>query len=290
MVTRDIHWVKSIGDEYSPELKSLEQRLKEYYSNNSKYYANIDFTSTNWVDKSEMGFRQIVALASLSSKICEIGCGSANILKHYSHFESIYSGCDFSTHLIQENLKRYPKAEFRTIAQPNILPYDDESFDFVFSVFVIEHSTNPSKFLDECARIIKPGGRLVILCPDFLGRGTMTSQRSGWSRGTASQKLKKGRWLDAIITLYDNRVKIPLYCKKMASEAIKSPQFLINLDPVVFQDEFMPDVDAVYVTFKDEMKTYLSKTFETEKNTTDLFNYEKNHGIIFLSLVKTSIG
>lgn len=81
---------------------------------------------------------------------------------------------------MQHNRLLYPEANFNVINKPNTLPFDDESFDFVFSVFVIEHSTDPSKFLNECSRILKPGGSLVILCPDFLGSGHMTSQRAGW--------------------------------------------------------------------------------------------------------------
>ena len=87
----------------------------------------------------------------------------------------------------------YPQAHFVQFNAANILPYENEMFDVIFSTFVIEHSTNPAALLTECKRILKIGGKLMILCPDFMGAGRMSSQRSGFSKGNATQKIKKGK-------------------------------------------------------------------------------------------------
>jgi ubiquinone/menaquinone biosynthesis C-methylase UbiE len=46
------------------------------------------------------------------------------------------------------------------------IPLPDNSVDVVVSFETVEHVPNPSRFLDECARILAPGGRLVISTPD----------------------------------------------------------------------------------------------------------------------------
>ena len=286
MITREINWVESIDPNNRLKLKTLENQLADFYSSNPDYYANIDFTSNNWIDVNEIGYREILKIISECKEICEVGCGSANILKHHTHLEPLYSGCDFSELLMEKNRQFYPKANFTAIKEPNILPFPDISFDLVFSIFVIEHSTNPAKFLKECSRILKPGGKLIILCPDFLGSGRMTSQRAGWSSGTSIQKLKKGKICDAIVTLFDNRIRIPFRCKQFAKIAAVSPLFLVNVTPVVFEDTFSPDVDAVYVTYKTEIKEYLKSHFQVNENASDVSLYENERRIIFLSLNK----
>ena len=42
------------------------------------------------------------------------------------------------------------------------MPYQDSFFDVVYSYWVIEHLENPSVFLEECLRILKPKGILML--------------------------------------------------------------------------------------------------------------------------------
>ena len=46
-------------------------------------------------------------------------------------------------------------------------PYDDNSFDFIFSKSVIEHVVNADNFLSETFRVLKPEGVVVLLTPDW---------------------------------------------------------------------------------------------------------------------------
>jgi 2-polyprenyl-3-methyl-5-hydroxy-6-metoxy-1,4-benzoquinol methylase len=41
------------------------------------------------------------------------------------------------------------------------------SFDVIFSKSVIEHLFDPSKFVSECRRVLKPGGRIIVMTPDW---------------------------------------------------------------------------------------------------------------------------
>jgi 2-polyprenyl-3-methyl-5-hydroxy-6-metoxy-1,4-benzoquinol methylase len=45
----------------------------------------------------------------------------------------------------------------------------DASFDSVFSCETIEHVPDPFKAVSELARILKPGGRLFLTAPNYLG-------------------------------------------------------------------------------------------------------------------------
>ena len=47
------------------------------------------------------------------------------------------------------------------------LPFDDNGFDCVYGLSVLEHLLNPCKFLREAHRVLKDGGQLVILTPNI---------------------------------------------------------------------------------------------------------------------------
>lgn len=49
------------------------------------------------------------------------------------------------------------------------LPYPDEIFDTVISAETIEHSPEPRGAVAELARVLKPGGRLYVTTPNYLG-------------------------------------------------------------------------------------------------------------------------
>src|SRR6266404_1413156 len=42
------------------------------------------------------------------------------------------------------------------------LPFADASFDYLVSIEGIEHTENPFRFLRECARVLKPTGKLYL--------------------------------------------------------------------------------------------------------------------------------
>tara|TARA_B100001964_G_C14011825_1_gene499699 strand:- start:254 stop:778 length:525 start_codon:yes stop_codon:yes gene_type:complete len=47
------------------------------------------------------------------------------------------------------------------------LPYEDNSFDYVFSKSVLEHFYYPEELVQEIFRILKPGGLVITMVPDW---------------------------------------------------------------------------------------------------------------------------
>jgi SAM-dependent methyltransferase len=229
--------------------------MREFYVDKTSYYSQIDYASSGWVDD-EINLEMVRRLGS-SGQILEVGCGSANILRSYPRFGPRYCGCDLSPTLMALCAQRYPQARFRVLDDPRTLPFPDNSFDAVFSIFVIEHVVFPQDFLNECIRVLKPGGLFMLRCPHFLGPSSMPSQRAGFSAGTGSDKLGAGRWLDALVTGWDRKVRIPLRCFFLRRESMQGRGFFIILKPVCFQDQFIADYDAVYLTHKTEIIQFM---------------------------------
>jgi SAM-dependent methyltransferase len=48
------------------------------------------------------------------------------------------------------------------------LPFADDSFDLIFSYDVLEHVEDPERCLEECARVLKPGGMFLLVFPPYF--------------------------------------------------------------------------------------------------------------------------
>lgn len=250
--TRRIRWLSAkFGNREA--LLQLQQRLIEFYRKSSGYYDAISFAYGSWRAEDEAVHRDILEIARSSERILEIGCGAAAMLSAEPELAPKYTGVDFSSVLLAQNRARYPGTKFCPLSDPLHLPFKDGSFDLVFSIFVIEHTVFPNKFLAENVRVVAGGGIICILCPDFLESGRMISQRAGFSPGTGKEKLKRGQFLDAVVTWWDNRARIPLTCFWRSLLSRLEPQFWINVNPVCFTDPFIPDVDAVYIASRHEI-------------------------------------
>jgi ubiquinone/menaquinone biosynthesis C-methylase UbiE len=58
------------------------------------------------------------------------------------------------------------------------LPFAESSFDIITSYDVFEHVHDLDRVLDECMRVLKPGGRLLAIFPPFYHPGG--SHLEGW--------------------------------------------------------------------------------------------------------------
>jgi coenzyme F420 hydrogenase subunit beta len=71
---------------------------------------------------------------------------------------------EVSPRLIEKARARHP-AEAFVNTDLGSLPFADNEFDFVLSLETLEHAPDPLGFLRELARVLRPGGRLVLSCP-----------------------------------------------------------------------------------------------------------------------------
>lgn len=54
------------------------------------------------------------------------------------------------------------------VADSTALPFENNEFDCVFATDVIEHIENDEAALKELARVLRPGGKLIITVPAFM--------------------------------------------------------------------------------------------------------------------------
>lgn len=252
-----IEWISSIDLKNKQKLVELSNKMSAYYTNNEVYYRDISDSEFLWTDENYLPHRKILERAYSSDKILEIGCGESAILKFNPELTPKYSGIDFSPKIIANNQIRFPEADFKSIENPIAYNFPDAHFDLIFSVFVLEHTVFPKKFLDECLRMLKPGGEIIILAPSYLDHNFLPSQQVSNGLYSGRELLKRGRLFGALRAAWYNKFLIPRKCKKLGNSL---PGFYINMNPMCFKTrEFKPDVDAVYVLSAKEIEIYMEQ-------------------------------
>lgn len=100
-----------------------------------------------------------------SGSIVDIGCGRGDMLKAFHGAGFNVSGVDLSP--ASAEFCKPHKVEVCDL-ENDILPFDDEQFDCVFSKSVIEHLHNPMPLLLEAQRVLAVEGTAVIMTPSWL--------------------------------------------------------------------------------------------------------------------------
>ena len=120
-------------------------------------------------------------------RVLDVGCGTGFATEGLlQHVETVY-GLDQSPHQLEKAYAKFGRSgpvRF-TRGDAERLPYQDDTFDAVWSSGSIEYWPNPVDALEECRRVVKPGGRVLIVGPDYPAN-------------TVFQKLA-----DAIMLFYD---------------------------------------------------------------------------------------
>ena len=94
-------------------------------------------------------------------KILDLGCGAGTSAEF---FKKILPGAQWIGLDVEESpeavARKKTGAEFHTFDGVNI-PFDDNSFDLIFSNQVLEHVRHPIKLLKEARRVLTPEGCMV---------------------------------------------------------------------------------------------------------------------------------
>ena len=92
----------------------------------------------------------------------DVACGTGDMAVELLKRGCSVTGIDLSEEMLAIARRKAAEANFQ-LANAEALPFDDASFDAVTSAFGIRNFVHLDKGLAEMARVLKSGGRMVIL-------------------------------------------------------------------------------------------------------------------------------
>jgi SAM-dependent methyltransferase len=103
------------------------------------------------------------AFLPLGSRVLDVGCGEGATLYHLGAPAGAV-GLDLFPSKIDFARRTLPECRF-VAASAYELPFERGEFDHVLVRDLIHHLEEPERFIDECARVLAPGGRVDVLEP-----------------------------------------------------------------------------------------------------------------------------
>ena len=156
--------------------RSLKGQVADYWNDNPcesfastelpgerAFYQQVErfrYTNQPYMEKL-VGFNRFE-----NKRILEVGCGLGTDLRQFALGGADVVGLDMSSNSVALAQKGFAVfgIEGRFVnADSERLPFDDSVFDVVYSFGVLHHTPDTQSAIDECWRVLKPGGQFIIM-------------------------------------------------------------------------------------------------------------------------------
>ncbi len=213
------------------------KKLVKFWQSNQKYYDILAEDESIDSPYRKEAFQWIPE----GSKVLDIACGNGANAVHISKF-ACYYGIDVSELALKRAVMCTPNTSF-ICGDSHNLPIRNNSVDVVIATYALEHFFYPQLALEEMHRVVREGGRLILLGPTYdLPFWHPPSINKRWE-----SKMFRIRW--TFSRLFSH----------IKGYFFKKFPFMTISDPEALNEDFHYDSDAVYVVWSWEVINFLEK-------------------------------
>ena len=160
----------------SAQDEALKSKVREYWN---AHPCGTQFTGVEWGSKeffddvAKFRFETQPFMAKLvgfrdfaRKRLLEVGCGLGTDLLEFAKGGALVTGVDLTPQSIELVKKRFGMEGLPVdarVSDAEHLPFEDDTFDVVYSFGVLHHTPNTQQAIDEVYRVLKPGGKIVIM-------------------------------------------------------------------------------------------------------------------------------
>lgn len=118
----------------------------------------------------------VVAEEYVYGNVLEVGCGEGRGVERLMRKAASFTAVDKIEEALAVLRERFPAGKFLSMNIPPLGDLQDNAFDCVVSLQVIEHIQNDTLYLKEIHRVLKPGGIALFTTPNRK----MSLSRNPW--------------------------------------------------------------------------------------------------------------
>ncbi|HKX83345.1 MAG TPA: class I SAM-dependent methyltransferase [Pyrinomonadaceae bacterium] len=142
----------------SPEMETLKSRLKTTWSAGdfSEIAKHIETAAEAFVERLSI---------QPGMKVLDVACGSGNLAVVAAQKGAEVVGVDIAPNLVESARQRAERLGLNIQfdeGDAEAMPYDDDSFDVVMTMFGAMFAPRPDVTADELIRVCKPGGTIAM--------------------------------------------------------------------------------------------------------------------------------
>jgi SAM-dependent methyltransferase len=119
--------------------------------------------------------------------VLDLGGGAGNMAHHLAHFGQVI-GVDTNGRPLAVAGQRGLTA---TQSTGDLLPFPDNSFDLIALLDTVEHIPDDIGVFEECRRVLKPGGKLMITVPAFMWLWSYNDEINAHQRRYTAPELRQ---------------------------------------------------------------------------------------------------
>lgn len=151
-------------------------QARRYIGSCSEYTSEYEHEKLlkDWADKERVAKKVVEDFKKRAGELegrtlLDAGFGNGTFVAAFTEAGSIVSGIEINPVLFdiaKENLLKLNITANLKSYDGHIFPFEDNSFDYVYSTSVLEHVTDAGMFLKEINKVLKPGGKAYISFPN----------------------------------------------------------------------------------------------------------------------------
>ena len=180
---------------------------------------------------------------SSNLQLLDVGCGAGNMIESLGKYGTV-KGIDIDERPVQKARQRGYDVDQFDATQP--MPFDDNTFDIVTTLDVIEHNEDDIAILTDSYRILKPGGLMIVTVPAFMWLWTHNDDLNAhvrrYTAGELKQKLAQVGFTVQRVT-YNNFFIFPMAApllmlrqradskKDLASHHVSEEEYQVEMEP-----------------------------------------------------------
>ena len=175
----------TLNIDYSDEPTNSKNHTEQY----DEFYSRIA-GGYDWLVKAVPIWRNWIMTVMpwiQGPRVLEVSFGTGFLLTQYADQFTTY-GIDYNQNLARvakSNLRKVGMAANLQVANVEAIPYSDDSFDTVVNTMAFTAYPDGTLALSELLRVLKSGGRLVMVDVNYPGNGNWAGKllTKGWKAG-----------------------------------------------------------------------------------------------------------